>query len=116
MERNDFFAHLDAKPQYSAAYRDKLKDLFDYFLSHGYVLREHALNRVLGQKTGPGKRLFTKEDVVDIMRLSPNYTQNGIKWVRFYEGIAIIQGMDNGEVISIITCNTLMPEWREYYE
>ncbi len=50
MERNDFFAHLDAKPQYSAAYRDKLKDLFDYFMSNGYIFREHALKRVLNPK------------------------------------------------------------------
>lgn len=84
-----------------------------YFKEHGFEYTTHALNRVLGQKKGKGKRDFTREEILEMLMKSPNYRQSDGKLVRFENGIAIIQAPDTGEIVSIVTRETIKDDWEE---
>lgn len=109
--RRELHARIDENPKFSPEYRARLKDLYEYFADRGYVFSAHALGRVMGQKKSKGKREFTVAEVLEILAMPPNYTQEGIKWVRYYHGIAIIQGMDNGDIISVNSHNKPGGKW-----
>ena len=54
MENKRLFEKIDSTETYSPEYRTKLKETYQYFSDAGFAFREHALNRVLGQKTRQG--------------------------------------------------------------
>ncbi|AMA72919.1 minor capsid protein [Aneurinibacillus thermoaerophilus] len=103
--------------RYSKEYTKKLYDTFDYFKEHGHIFKEHALNRVLGQKKGKDKRSFTKEDVLDVLKNGKKYFQEeGDKTVFFKDGIAVVRANDTNEIVSIVTRPNPKKEWREIDE
>ena len=110
--RQDLYARIDSKNK-PDAYKQKLKDVFEYLVSQGYIFSEHALGRVVGQKTGKGKRNFTLEEVLQYLALPINYMDGDMKAVRFYEGIAIIQALDTGEIVSIISNLEPSTRWKK---
>ena len=100
--------------QYSKQYLQKMNDTFKYFKNEGFSFKEHAVNRVLGQKQSKGKRKFTKEDVLDVLKTGKKYHQaEGNKTVYFKDGIAVIQANDTGEIVSIVTRKKPKKDWRE---
>lgn len=87
---------------------------FEYFKEKGFIFREHAVNRALGQKQGKGKRDFTNENVLDVLKTGKKYHQaEGNKTVYFKDGIAVIQANDTGEIVSIVTRKKPKKDWRE---
>lgn len=99
---------------YSAQYLQKMNKTFEYFKEKGFIFREHAVNRVLGQKQGKGKRNFTNENVLDVLKTGKKYHQaEGNKTVYFKDGIAVIQANDTGEIVSIVTRKKPKKDWRE---
>ncbi|RAK21131.1 SPP1 gp7 family putative phage head morphogenesis protein [Anoxybacillus vitaminiphilus] len=100
--------------QYSKQYLQKMNDTFKYFKNEGFSFKEHAVNRVLGQKQSKGKRKFTKEDVLDVLKTGKRYHQaEGDKTVYFKDGIAVIQANDTGEIVSIVARSKPKEDWRE---
>lgn len=80
LKRNvKLFAKIDATEGYSAEYRAKLKETYNYFKDNGYEFTKHGLNRIVGQKTGAGKRNFTCEEVLDILSKKANYLDGKLK-------------------------------------
>ncbi len=75
MENKRLFEKIDSTETYSPEYRAKLKETYQYFSDAGFAFREHALNRVLGQKTGKDKFTFTKEELLRILNKPANYQQ-----------------------------------------
>lgn len=98
---------------YSEQYKRKMINLYRYFKKEGFEFTDHSLNRVLGQKTGKGKRLFEKEELVALMKNPHNYVQENGRIVYFYEGIAVIQSPKTKEVVSVITRPNASANWRE---
>ncbi|OKO89459.1 minor capsid protein [Geobacillus proteiniphilus] len=99
---------------YSAQYLQKMNKTFEYFKEKGFIFREHAVNRALGQKQGKGKRDFTNENVLDVLKTGKKYHQaEGNKTVYFKDGIAVIQANDTGEIVSIVTRKKPKKDWRE---
>lgn len=98
---------------YSDAYKEKLKATYRYFRKDGYEFTTHALNRVLGQKTGKGKRPFTREEVKAMLGKPPNYRQPDGKLVRYENGLAVIQAPDTGEFVSVISRPKPRKDWKE---
>ena len=107
------FDKIDSTEGYSAVYKEKLKQTYQYFKDNGYEFKEHAINRVLGQKTKNKKQTFTKEEVLEVLQRKPNYIQSDGKYVKFYHNIAIVQAADTGEVISVIWKEDIRHDWKE---
>lgn len=111
MENKRLFEKIDNTDTYSADYKQKMKDTYQYFSSNGFEFREHALNRALGQKSGKDKFWFTKEQLLEILRRKYNYRQSDGKLIRFYENIAVVSAADTGEIVSIIVRNAPRKDW-----
>ena len=111
MENKRLFEKIDSTETYSPEYRTKLKETYQYFSDAGFAFREHALNRVLGQKTGKDKFTFTKEELLRILNKPANYQQPDGKYVRFYDGISVISAEDTGEIVSVVVKRTPRKDW-----
>ena len=111
MENKRLFEKIDSTETYSPEYRAKLKETYQYFSDAGFAFREHALNRVLGQKTGKDKFTFTKEELLRILNKPANYEQPDGKYVRFYDGISVISADDTGEIVSVVVKRTPRKDW-----
>ena len=111
MENKRLFEKIDSTETYSPEYRTKLKETYQYFSDAGFAFREHALNRVLGQKTGKDKFTFTKEELLRILNKPANYQQPDGKYVRFYDGISVISADDTGEIVSVVVKRTPRKDW-----
>lgn len=111
MENKRLFEKIDSTETYSPEYRAKLKETYQYFSDAGFAFREHALNRVLGQKTGKDKFTFTKEELLRILNKPANYQQPDGKYVRFYDGISVISADDTGEIVSVVIKRTPRKDW-----
>lgn len=111
MENKRLFEKIDSTETYSPEYRAKLKETYQYFSDAGFAFREHALNRVLGQKTGKDKFTFTKEELLRILNKPANYQQPDGKYIRFYDGISVISADDTGEIVSVVVKRTPRKDW-----
>lgn len=98
---------------YSDAYKDKLRDTYRYFKKDGHEFTMHALNRVEGQKTGKGKRAFTRKEIKGMLDEPANYKQSDGKLIRFKNGIAVFQAQDTGEIVSVVTREHPKIDWEE---
>ena len=112
MEKQYLFEKIDLTASYSDAYKAKMKQTYQYFEDAGFVFREHALNRVLGQKSGKDKFFFTKEGLLAVLRSPVNFLQADGKQVRFYHGIAVVTAPDTGEVVSIVIRSRAKGDWK----
>lgn len=113
MRNQKLFDKIDRTESYSAAYKEKLKETYLYFKNNGFEFTEHGLGRVLGQRVRKNKRAFTREDALEILQKEFNYIQSDGRFVKYYNGIAVIQAPDTGEVISVVTTGKVRPEWKE---
>lgn len=111
MENKRLFHKIDSTNAYSDEYKSKLKQTWIYFNENGFQFREHALNRVLGQRTGKGKFTFSKEELLRVLKEPCNYLQPDGRQVRFYNGIAAISAEDTGEIVSIIIRRDARKDW-----
>lgn len=104
-------AKIKNKESYSDTYRQKMLDTYYDFRNAGYEFTDHSLNRFLGQKTGKGKKLFTKEDLLSVLGEKANYLDGDERVVKFYNDIAVIQNKDTKEIVSIVTRNKPKEGW-----
>lgn len=112
MENKRLFEKIDTTGTYSMEYRERLKNTYQYFQDSGFTFREHALNRVLGQKNSAGKIHFSNEDLLTILKRPPNYQQPDGKLVRFYDRISVISASDTGEIVSVVVRNAVRKDWK----
>jgi len=116
MKRNvKLFDKIDSTDGYSDLYKERLKETYDYFKQNGFELKEHALNRVLGQKSGKGKHVFSKEELLAVLSKSPNY-KDGDRIVKYYNGISAVIAPDTGEVISVVVTESPNARWKEFID
>jgi hypothetical protein len=111
MENQYLFEKIDKTDTYSPEYKTKMKETYQYFLDFGFAFREHAINRVLGQKTSSGKFSFTREMLLGVLNRAPNYRQADGKLVRFYDGLSVISAEDTGEIVSVVVRNSARKDW-----
>lgn len=111
VRKSKLFSKIDTTEQYSTEYREKLKQTYKYFQNSGFEFTEHALNRTCGQKSGPGKKSFTNEQLLSVLKKPCNYKQEPDRYIRFYDGIAVVSAEDTGEIISIVIKNKARKDW-----
>ena len=98
---------------FSDEYKTKLLEAYYDFKENGFELKMHSLNRFLGQKEGKGKWTFTREDLLGVLARPSNYIQeNDGNYVKFYDGIAVIEDSNTRAVISIVVRNKERDDWR----
>ncbi|MCI9592274.1 MAG: minor capsid protein [Lachnospiraceae bacterium] len=102
---------IKSKDSYTDTYRKKMIDTYYDFKKHGYEFTDHSLNRFLGQKTGKGKRFYSQDELLDILKKPPNYLEAGGRTVNFYNGIAVIRNQETKEVVSIVTRENMKRGW-----
>ena len=113
MENQRLFEKIDRTDTYSLEYKAKMKETYQYFLQAGFEFREHALNRVLGQRSGSGKFYFTQEQLLSVLLRPYNYRQSDGRLLRFYDGIAAVSAEDTGEVLSVIIRSAPRKDWEK---
>lgn len=113
VDREELFQKIDDTPVYSPEYKARMKETYDYFRKEGYLFREHALNRFLGQKSGRGKTSFTREDLLGVLKRPTNYLQEDGKAVRYYGSIAVFSAPDTQEIVGIVVRAKPKTDWRE---
>lgn len=111
MEQWRLFETIDQREAYSPEYRQKMKRADCFFRSHGFELREHALNRFLGQRKGKDKFTFTEEYLLAVLRQRANYRQADGKSIRFYGGLSVVSAEDTGEIVSIVVRSAPRKDW-----
>lgn len=94
---------IKSKETYSEEYRNKLIKTYYDFKKEGFEFTDHSLNRFLGQKSGKGKRTFTKDDLLKVLKSETNYIDDMDRTVKFYDDIAVIQNKKTMEVVTIVT-------------
>lgn len=99
------------KKSYNEDYRKKLITVYYDFRDAGYEFTDHSLNRFLGQKSGKGKREFSRDDLLKVLDSTVNYLEGEKRTVKFYDGISIIQNSKTKEVVSIVTRERVKEGW-----
>lgn len=102
---------IKKKESYSDLYRKKMLDTYYDFKKEGFEFTDHSLNRFLGQKTGKGKLSFGKEELLNVLKMPPNYRESKDRNVKFYSGIAVIQNQNTKEIVSIVTREGAKKGW-----
>lgn len=90
------------KKTYSEPYRQKMIDTYYDFRKEGYEFTDHSLNRFLGQKSGKGKKIFSKDDLLDVLNSKVNYLDDTDRTVKHYSGVAVVQNKETKEVVTIV--------------
>lgn len=102
---------IKSKETYSEEYRNKLIKTYYDFKKEGFEFTDHSLNRFLGQKSGKGKRTFTKDDLLKVLKSEMNYIDDMDRTVKFYNDIAVIQNKETKEVVTIVTRKNPKKGW-----
>lgn len=72
----------------------------------------HAVGRFLDRCEG----MFTLNDIVMQAKRRFNYIQPDGRYVKFYNGIAIIYNSSGTEVVSLVMRNTIKKDWSELHD
>lgn len=105
------FNRIDTNDNYAPEYKARMKEAYQFFKDNGYEFTEHGLNRALNPKSGQGKERYSLEDVLHTLKQPVNYFDGKSKIVRYYDNLAVIQAIDTGEVISIISTKKASRSW-----
>lgn len=105
---------ITQKDSYSDEYRNKLIDGYYDFKKEGFEFTDHALNRFFGQKNGKGKKQFSKEELLEVLHMEANYIdEEQNRWVKYYNGISVLQNPYTKEIVTIITRGTEKKGWKK---
>ncbi len=91
---------------WSEDFRNKALDTYYYFRDKNVEFTDHGVARLL-------QRGIPFEKVLEIDGKSFNYKQKDLKYVKFYNALAIIYTKDKKEIVSIVERKTIKEAWDE---
>lgn len=103
---------IEGKSQWSDTFRQKAIDAYWEFKQNGIEMSAHAVGRFLDRCEG----MFTLNDIVMQAKRRFNYIQPDGRYVKFYNGIAIIYNSSGTEVVSLVMRNTIKKDWSELHD
>ena len=109
----DVISKIDKK-DFTDEYKQKLKDVFYNLKAKGFDAGYHSLGRIVGQKKSKGKRLFTFDELIDILNKPVNYLEEPNRTVKYYDEIGVIQNASNHQIVSIVTRKKAKEGWKPY--
>lgn len=113
--QSKFFAYLEInKKDWSEEFKSKSKQAYDRFREQGEELSVHALSR-LPRLNKPGYEVIHEEDVLDLIKTMPNYSEGEEKMIWFSPSkqIVVIKNKNSGDIVSIVRRKNKKEEWTD---
>lgn len=113
--QSKFFAYLEInKKDWSEEFKSKSKQAYDRFREQGEELSVHALSR-LPRLNKPGYEVIHEEDVLDLIKTMPNYSEGEEKMIWFSPSkqLVVIKNKNSGDIISIVRRKNKKEEWTD---
>lgn len=113
--QNRFSTHLEInKKDWSEEFKNTSKQAYDRFREQGEELSVHALSR-LPRLNKPGYEVIHEEDVLDLMKTKPNYSEGEEKivWFSPSKQLVVIKNKNSGDVVSIIRRKNKKEGWTD---
>lgn len=113
--QNRFSTHLEInKKDWSEEFKSKSKQAYDRFREQGEELSVHALSR-LPRLNKPGYEVIHEEDVLDLIKTMPNYSEGEEKMIWFSPSkqLVVIKNKNSGDIVSIVRRKNKKEEWTD---
>lgn len=113
--QSKFFAYLEInKKDWSEEFKSKSKQAYDRFRERGEELSVHALSR-LPRLNKPGYEVIHEEDVLDLIKTMPNYSEGEEKMIWFSPSkqLVVIKNKNSGDIVSIVRRKNKKEEWTD---
>lgn len=97
---------------WSEEFKSKSKQAYDRFKEQGEELSVHALSR-LPRLNKPGYKVIHEEDVLDLIKTKPNYSEGEEKMIWFSSSnqLVVIKNKRTGDVVSIVRRKNKKETW-----
>ena len=113
--QNRFFTHLEInKKDWSEEFKNTSKQAYDRFREQGEELSVHALSR-LPRLNKPGYEVIHEEDVLNLIKTMPNYSEGEEKMIWFSPSkqLVVIKNKNSGDIVSIVRRKNKKEEWTD---
>lgn len=113
--QSKFFAYLEInKKDWSEEFKSKSKQAYDRFREQGEEISVHALSR-LPRLNKPGYEVIHEEDVLDLIKTMPNYSEGEEKMIWFSPSkqLVVIKNKNSGDIVSIVRRKNKKEEWTD---
>lgn len=113
--QSKFFAYLEInKKDWSEEFKNTSKQAYDRFREQGEELSVHALSR-LPRLNKPGYEVIHEEDVLDLIKTMPNYSEGEEKMIWFSPSkqLVVIKNKNSGDIVSIVRRKNKKEEWTD---
>lgn len=113
--QSKFFVYLEInKKDWSEEFKSKSKQAYDRFREQGEELSVHALSR-LPRLNKPGYEVIHEEDVLDLIKTMPNYSEGEEKMIWFSPSkqLVVIKNKNSGDIVSIVRRKNKKEEWTD---
>lgn len=113
--QSKFFAYLEInKKDWSEEFKSKSKQAYDRFREQGEELSVHALSR-LPRLNKPGYEVIHEEDVLNLIKTMPNYSEGKEKMIWFSPSkqLVVIKNKNSGDIVSIVRRKNKKEEWTD---
>lgn len=113
--QNRFSTYLEInKKDWSEEFKSKSKQAYDRFREQGEELSVHALSR-LPRLNKPGYEVIHEEDVLDLIKTMPNYSEGEEKMIWFSPSkqLVVIKNKNSGDIVSIVRRKNKKEEWTD---
>ena len=113
--QNRFSTYLEInKKDWSEEFKSKSKQAYDRFREQGEELSVHALSR-LPRLNKPGYEVIHEEDVLNLIKTMPNYSEGEEKMIWFSPSkqLVVIKNKNSGDIVSIVRRKNKKEEWTD---
>lgn len=113
--QNRFSTYLEInKKDWTEEFKSKSKQAYDRFREQGEELSVHALSR-LPRLNKPGYEVIHEEDVLDLIKTMPNYSEGKEKMIWFSpsEQLVVVKNKNSGDIVSIVRRKNKKEEWTD---
>lgn len=113
--QNRFSTHLEInKKDWSEEFKNTSKQAYDRFREQGEELSVHALSR-LPRLNKPGYEVIHEEDVLNLIKTMPNYSEGEEKMIWFSPSkqLVVIKNKNSGDIVSIVRRKNKKEEWTD---
>lgn len=113
--QNRFSTHLEInKKDWTEEFKSTSKQAYDRFREQGEELSVHALSR-LPRLNKPGYEVIHEEDVLNLIKTMPNYSEGEEKMILFSPSkqLVVIKNKNSGDIVSIVRRKNKKEEWTD---
>lgn len=113
--QNRFSTYVEInKKDWSEEFKNTSKQAYDRFGEQGEELSVHALSR-LPRLNKPGYEAIHEEDVLDLIKTMPNYSEGEEKMIWFSPSkqLVVIKNKNSGDIVSIVRRKNKKEEWTD---